>query len=161
VALQQQMPVFAWQSTLQEMGMQADSVNVQQPDFYNKINELLQKQPLDTWKVYLRAHTLDAYARALSAEFVNAAFQYSKTLTGQKQLKPRWERMVSNTDTRLGEALGQLYVKKYFSGRCEKRMLELVNNLQQAFATRIDKLDWMSDSTKAKAKDKLNSFIKK
>ncbi len=159
--LDKQMPLFAWASTLDAMGIHTDSVNVQQPAFYIELNQLLTSVPADTWKAYLHFHTLSAYANTLSNDFVKANFDYVKTLTGQAEIKPRWERMVSNTDGNLGEALGQLYVKKYFPEEAKKRMLELVNNLQKSFAARIDKLDWMSDSTKTKAKEKLDAFIKK
>ena len=121
----------------------------------------LKSVPIDTWKTYLRFHILSDNAAALSSPFVNARFDYTKTLSGQQKIKPRWQRMVSNTDNNLGDALGQLYVKKYFTADAKKRMLDLVNNLQKAFEKRIDNLDWMSDSTKKKAVDKLHAFIKK
>ena len=159
--LDQEMPVFAWKTTLDGMGIHTDSVNVQQPEFYEKTNQLLSSVPLDTWKAYLRFQTIATYVSALSSDFINASFDYEKAITGQSEIKPRWERIVSATDSHLGEALGQLYVKKYFPETAKERMLELVNNLQKAFAARIDKLDWMSDSTKTKAKEKLNAFIKK
>ena len=159
--LTKQMPVFAWKTTLDAVGVHVDSVNVSQPAYYIKLNELLKTIPLDTWKTYLRFHLLADAANMLSSDFVNTQFEYSKTLSGQQKLRPRWQRMVSNTDNNLGDDLGQLYVKSYFTDDAKKRMLDLVNNLQKAFANRINKLDWMSDSTKAKAKDKLNAFIKK
>ena len=160
--LTKQMPVFAWKTTLTGMGIHADSVNVSQPAFYNKLNELLKTEPVDAWKTYLKFHVLDNYANALSSAFVNAKFDYNgKALNGQMEMKPRGERMVSQTDNYLGDALGQVYVKKYFTEDAKKRMLDLVNNLQKAFEARINRLDWMSDSTKAKAKDKLHTFIKK
>jgi putative endopeptidase len=105
---------------------------------------------------------MDDWDSYLSSPFVNAKFEYAgKTLSGQQKIKPRWERMYAVVDENLGEALGELYVKKYFTQEAKTRMLELVNNLQTAFANRIDKLDWMSDSTKEKAKAKLQAFIKK
>jgi len=159
--LNKEMPEFAWKATLDSMNMRGDSVNVQQPKFYSKVNELLKKAPIEAWKAYLEAHTLEADAGMLSSDFVNAAFAYRKALTGAQTIKPRWFRMVAVTDSRLGEALGQIYVKKYFTEDAKKRMLELVNNLQTAFDARINNLDWMTDSTKAKAKDKLHTFLKK
>jgi putative endopeptidase len=161
-SLDKQMPLFSWSSTLNAMGVKADSVNVGQPAFFAKVNESLKTVPLDTWRSYLRFHTLNNAAPALSSPFVNANFEYyGKALSGQQQLKPRWERTVISTDANLGEALGQLYVKKYFTEDAKNRMLTLVNNLQKAFEARINNLDWMSDSTKAKAKDKLHAFLKK
>ncbi|MEJ0104786.1 MAG: M13 family metallopeptidase N-terminal domain-containing protein [Bacteroidota bacterium] len=160
--LDKQMPVFAWKSTLTAMGIHTDSVNVSQPGFYIKLNELLKTASIDSWKTYLEFHTTDIYANALSSAFVNAKFDYNgKALNGQQEMKARWERMVSQTDNFLGDALGQVYVKKYFTEDAKKRMLEMVNNLQKAFEARINTSDWMSDSTKEKAKDKLHEFIKK
>ncbi|MCW3120462.1 MAG: putative metalloendopeptidase [Chitinophagaceae bacterium] len=160
--LDKQMPVFAWKTTLSAMGINSDSVNVSQPGFYAKLNELLKTIPVDSWKTYLEFHTADNYANALSSAFVIAKFDYNgKALNGQMEMKPRWERMIAQTDNFLGDALGQVYVKKYFTADAKKRMLELVNNLQEAFEARINKLDWMSDSTKVKAIDKLHAFIKK
>ncbi|SFQ34373.1 M13 family metallopeptidase [Parafilimonas terrae] len=160
--LDKQMPVFAWKNTLSTIGVHADSVNVSQPEYYIKLNQLLQSIPVDVWKSYFKFHVLNDAASALSSDFVNAKFEYAgKALSGQQKLRPRWQRMVVNTDNTLGDALGQLYVKKYFTGDAKQRMLDMVNNLQKAFAKRIDNLDWMSDSTKAVAKDKLNAFLKK
>ena len=160
--LDKQMPVFAWKSTLAAMGIKADSVNVSQPGFYTKVNELLKTAPVDSWKAYLKFHTVDDYANSLSSGFVDAKFDYTgKALNGQRQMKPRWDRMIRTTDAMLGDALGEIYVKKYFTEDAKKRMLDLVNNLQKAFEARINNLDWMSDSTKVKAKDKLHAFIKK
>ena len=159
--LDKKMPVFGWSSLLTALGAKADSVNVGQPAFYQKLNDLLKSMPIDTWKIYLRFHTIDGSANALSSNFVNANFDYTKSLSGQKSIKPRWQRMVMATDGNLGEALGQLYVKKYFTEDAKKRMMDLVNNLQKAFEIRIGNLDWMSDSTKTVAKEKLGSFLKK
>jgi putative endopeptidase len=155
------MPSFGWGNTLHAMAMRVDSVNVQQPAFYTKLDSLLKTMPIDTWKAYLRFHTLSAYDNILDSDFVNASFDYAKAIVGQQHIKPRWERIASATDYILGEALGQLYVKKYFTEEAKKRMLDLVNNLQKAFAVRIDELDWMSDSTKVIGKEKLNACIKK
>jgi putative endopeptidase len=160
--LDKQMPVFGWKSTLDAVGVRLDSVNVSQPAYYIKLNQLLQSAPVETWKMYLRFHILDDAASALSSDFVNARFEYvGKALNGQQKIKPRWQRMVQSTDNNLGDALGQLYVERYFTEDAKKRMLDLVNNLQTAFENRIGKLDWMSDSTKQIAKDKLHAFLKK
>lgn len=147
---------------LNNIDVKTDSVNISQPAFYIKLNELLTSGPIDTWKLYLRFHTIEHASQSLSSDFVNANFAYyGKALSGQQQIKPRWQRMTASTDNNLGEALGQLYVEKHFTADAKKRMLDLVNNLQKAFEARINKLDWMSDSTKKKAKEKLYTFIKK
>jgi putative endopeptidase len=159
--LQKQMPVFDWVTVLNTLGVKEDSINVNQPVFYTKVNELLQSTPIETWKIYLKADVLKGASSALSSDFVNASFEYQKVLSGQQKIKPRWERMYRSTDSNLGEALGQLYVKKYFTEDAKLRMKELVNNLSIAFEARINKVDWMSDSTKTKAKEKLHAFLKK
>ena len=160
--LEKKMPVIGWITLLKSLTITTDSVNVSQPAYYQKLNDLLTTVSIDTWKTYLRFHVLNNAAPVLSSDFVKANFEYSgKALSGQQQMKERWERIYRQTDDNLGEALGQLYVKKYFTEEAKKRMLELVNNLQKAFETRIMKLDWMSDSTKTKAKEKLYTFIKK
>lgn len=160
--MDKKMPVIGWKELLANLHIQTDSVNVAQPAYYSKLNELLQTVPVAAWKTYLRFHLTDNKANALSNKFVAASFEYNgKTLNGQKELKERWERNYGVVDANLGEALGQLYVKKYFSADAKKKMQNLVNNLQAAFEKRITKLDWMSDSTKEKAIAKLHTFIKK
>ena len=160
--LEKQMPVIGWKGLLLNLHVKTDSVNVGQPGYYSKLNELLKTVPMDTWKTYLRCHLLSNTAGALSNNFVLASFNYNgKTLSGQKQLKARWERIYQVIDGNIGEALGQLYVKKYFTAEAKQKMLDLVNNLQTAFENRIQKLEWMSDSTKQKAVAKLHTFIKK
>ncbi|PWT75407.1 MAG: peptidase M13 [Bacteroidetes bacterium] len=159
--LDKKMPHFGWKTTLHNLGLTVDTVNVQQPEFFKKLNELLQSVPIFSWKEYLRFHTLDVFGNGLSSDFVNTKFDYyGKALNGQQEMKPRWDRIAGATDAFLGEALGQIYVKKYFTEDAKKRMLELVNNLQTAFDARIAKLDWMSGETKAKAKEKLHAFLK-
>jgi putative endopeptidase len=147
---------------LATMMIKADTLNVGQPGYFTRLDGLIRSVPLEQWKVYLKFHVLNNAASALSSPFVNAQFEYSgKTLGGQKQLKPRWERMVALVEGSLRDALGQLYVKKFFTDDAKNRMMELVNNLGVAFEARIKNLDWMSDSTKTKAIDKLHTFIKK
>lgn len=159
--LEEKQPNIGWKSYLKEIGITADSVNVGQPGYYTKLNEMLKTVPVSEWKLYLTAHLLQNTANELSSAFVNAAFAYSSELTGAKKLKPRWERIYMAADGSLGEALGQLYVNKYFTEDAKKRMLELVNNLEKSFDNRITHLDWMSDSTKQVAKEKLHTFLKK
>jgi putative endopeptidase len=132
-----------------------------QPAYYDKLNAMLKTVTVNDWKLYLKAHVLQNVAADLSSPFVNAQFEYTRVLTGAQKLKPRWERMYKSTDGNLGEALGQLYVQKYFTADAKKRMLELVNNLEKSFENRISNLDWMSDSTKQTAKAKLHAFAKK
>ncbi|MEO8768442.1 MAG: M13 family metallopeptidase [Ferruginibacter sp.] len=162
VDLEKKMPVINWTTLLKTLSVKADSVNVAQPGYYEKSNGLLTRVPIDCWKNYLRFHVLDDAAPNLSNAFVTANFDYSGgALSGRKKMKERWERIYHQTDENLGDALGQIYVKKYFSEDARKRMIELVDNLQKAFEKRIMNLDWMTDSTKQIAKEKLYAIIKK
>ncbi|WP_018621459.1 M13 family metallopeptidase [Spirosoma luteum] len=154
-------PDLRWTTLLTDLGVRADSVNVAQPGYYDKLNTLLTAIPIDDWKVYLKAHALTNYATYLSQPFVDANFAYTKLLTGQAVKKTRAEDMTQAVDGSLGEALAQLYVKKYFPEEAKRRMAVLVGNLKKAFEARINKLDWMSDSTKTRAKDKLYAFTEK
>lgn len=150
-----------WPLVLRELGAKTDSVNVGQPAYYDKVNSLLASVSLNDWKTYLKANTLTNYTGYLSKPFVDASFEYTKALTGQAVQKPRAEEMTQAVDRSLGHALAQLYVKKYFPEEAKKRMRVLVDNLKKAFEARITRLDWMSDSTKTKAKEKLNAFTEK
>lgn len=154
-------PNINWSVFLNNLGAKTDSVNVSQPAYYDALNKLLKTIPITNWKIYLKANSLERYADDLSKPFVDASFEYTKVLSGQAVQKSRGEKMANIVDNYLGEALGELYVKKYFSEDAKKRMLVLVNNLQKAYAKRIDKLDWMSNITKQKAKEKLFAITKK
>ncbi|MFB9079053.1 M13 family metallopeptidase [Flavobacterium procerum] len=154
-------PNIGWNTLLNNLGAKTDSINVSQPAYYDALNKLLKTIPVNDWKVYLKANSLERYADDLSKPFVDALFAYTKVLSGQAVQKSRGEKMANVVDTYLGEALGELYVKKYFPEDAKKRMLTLVNNLQIAYAKRIDKLEWMSNITKQKAKEKLAAMTKK
>ncbi|MES2795778.1 MAG: M13 family metallopeptidase [Bacteroidota bacterium] len=154
-------PNLNWAKLLNDLGAKVDSVNVGQPAYYDKLNAMLKSVPLNNWKVYLKANALSTYSNFLSQPFVDASFEYTKILTGQAVKKPRAEEMTQAVDRSLGHALAQLYVKKYFPEEAKKRMGVLVDNLKKAFEARINQLDWMSDSTKAKAKEKLYAFTEK
>jgi putative endopeptidase len=152
---------IGWTKVLHTIGANTNSINVCQPAYYDKLNALLKSVSINDWKLYLKASAINNYANDLSKPFVNANFEYTKIISGQAVQKTRGEIMASAVDSYLGEALGQLYVKKYFPEDAKKRMLDLVNNVQKAYAKRIDKLEWMSDSTKVKAKEKLFAMTKK
>ena len=159
--LAKKQPNISWTILLDNLGAKTDSVDVSQPVYYDKLNTLLKSIPISDWKGYLKASSIATYANVLSKPFEDATFEYTKVLSGQAVQKSRGEIMASAVDQSLGEALGQLYVNKYFSEDAKKRMLDLVNNLQKAFEARINNLDWMSDSTKQKAKEKLFAITKK
>ncbi len=154
-------PGIGWPAVLNILGAKTDSIDVSQPAYYDKLNILLKTIPISDWKIYLQANSLNTYANMLSKPFVDAVFGFNKVVLGQAVQKDRGEIIADQADETMGEALGQLYVKKYFTEEAKKRTLELVNNLQKAFAARMEKLDWMSDSTKQKAKEKLFAITKK
>jgi putative endopeptidase len=154
-------PNIGWLTVLANLGAKTDSIDVPQLAYFDKLNAMLKAVPLSDWKLYLKASTLDNYADMLSTPFIDAAFGFNKVLSGQAVQKSRRQVMTENVDGYLGQALGQLYVKRYFNEDSKKRVLILVNNLQKSFENRINKLEWMSDSTKQKAKDKLYAITKK
>lgn len=160
-SLSKKQPNIGWEALLVKLDAKTDSIDVSQPAYYDKLNALLKSIPLLDWKIYLKAGTLENYATALSKPFVDASFEFTKALSGQATQKTREQIMVENVDGLLGQALGQLYVKRYFNEDAKKRVLDLVNNLQKSFENRINHLDWMSDSTKQKAKEKLHAITKK
>ncbi len=160
-ALSKKHPALNWTILLNDLGIKVDSINVGQPAYYDKLNAMLKSVSINDWKIYLKANTLTNYANFLSQPFTDAAFEYTKILTGQAVKKRRAEEMTQAVDRSLGHPLAQLYVKKYFPEDAKKRMAVLVDNLKKAFEARINKLDWMSDSTKAKAKEKLYAFNQK
>ena len=156
-------PNLNWAGILPELGykVKQDSVNVSNPKYMIFLDSLLNKVPLDDWMVYLKWGVLKDAAPFLSSAFVNANFAYNQSLSGQKEQTPRWQRMSGLIDRQLGDLLGQLYVARYFNQAAKARMLELVNNLQSTFDSRIKKLDWMSEATKQRGLAKLHSFVKK
>jgi putative endopeptidase len=160
--LDQLTPSISWEKVLAQHELKnVDSVVLDNPSFIKTTDILLSLISLDDWKTYLTWHELNNYAPFLSSAFVDENFEFGKQLTGQKEQTPRWQRMSNLIDGQLGELVGQLYVKKYFQPEAKRRMLDLVNNLQQTFGERIKALDWMSPETKTKALEKLNAFIKK
>lgn len=134
-------------------------VNVGQPDFLTGLSALIESVPLDTWKTYLKLCVLTSFAPLLTKDIdaTNFAF-YGTTLSGVPQQRERWKRAVSLIDGHLGEALGQLYVERHFPPENKARMVELVDNLIAAYADAIDELEWMTQSTKQAAHEKLATF---
>ncbi len=148
-------------SLVSSMGVQSDTILVGQPEFYKELARLLNVTPLETIKNYLTFHVLHDDAEFLPAAFVNAQFAFNKLLTGQKQMRERWKLMTAMVDRQLGDNLGQIYVKKYFTTAHKERINQLVDNIIVTYAERIQQLDWMSDSTKKKALVKLHAIVKK
>ncbi len=152
-----------WTMLLGKLKIQGqDSIIVGMPKFFVEVARQLKATPLDTWKQYLSYNAASDMSPYLSKNFSDARFGfYNKFLRGQKEEKARWKKVIQVVNGAVGDQLGQLYVDKHFKPEAKKRMLELVNNLQETFGERIKALDWMSDVTKQKALAKLNTFIKK
>ncbi|MGV3595303.1 MAG: M13 family metallopeptidase [Sediminibacterium sp.] len=161
VDLQKISPNINWSNSLQQMGIQTDSVNVAQPAYYKTLSALLASQSIEVWKSKVKFDYISSNASLLSKAFVDERFSFNKLFSGAKTQEDRWKKMVSRTDDGLKDLLGQIFVQKYFPAEAKKRMDELVNNLQIAFDKRIAQLDWMSDTTKQKAKEKLTAIMKK
>ncbi|MFZ0317522.1 MAG: M13 family metallopeptidase [Candidatus Sulfotelmatobacter sp.] len=156
-------PDFHWQVYFTKVGLPSlASLNVTSPAFFKAMNEELAKESLADWKVYLRWHLVHANAAFLSSSFVNENFAfYGKTLRGQQQLQPRWKRCTENVDNDLGEALGQVYVEKYFSPEAKDQALKMVKEIDAAMAQDINSLPWMSAATKQQALVKLHGMANK
>lgn len=155
-------PGIDWGNVFLATGFPAfDWVDVGQPEPIHEVEKILAEASLDDLKTYAEIKVISGATGVLSDDFRAEAFRLSSVLSGVKQDRPRWKRAVGSVSSVLGEAIGKLYVEKYFPESSKKRMLELVHNLQKALAQRIDEATWMSAETKAKAKDKLSNFIVK
>ena len=152
-----------WDVYFESMGlMEIEYLDAKQLPFYEALGEFLKNVSIDEQKYYLAFNLLNAAAPYLSDDFVAAEFDfYGKTMSGKQEQQPRWKRSLSTVNGALGEAVGQMYVAKYFPASSKEKMLELVGNLQKALSERIAGLEWMSDETKAKAQEKLSAFIVK
>lgn len=134
-------------------------VDLAQPEPIKEVEKILEETSLDDLKTYAEAKVISSATNSLSDEFRAASFKFNQTLSGVKQDRPRWKRAVGIVSGVLGEAIGKLYVEKYFPESSKQRMLDLVHNLQTALAERIDEASWMEQATKDQAKDKLSNFI--
>ena len=132
-----------------------DSVIVGQPEFYTALNNELKSTPLNVWKNYMKYNYVSDFSPYLDSTTYMNAFNYGKTLSGAKEPRPRWKRVLDAQENTMGEALGQLFVKEYFNENAKKRYEGLVEAIRTALKERIEKLTWMGDSTKTKAYDKL------
>ncbi|MVM35901.1 M13 family peptidase [Spirosoma sp. HMF4905] len=161
--LTKQMPALNWRRLLDSMGLvKVDTVLMAQPAYYQDFDKLLTTTPIELLKDRLAFDCLDYNASLLSHEFEQAYFDFNdKALQGQPKQSERWKRMANRVDRSLGEALGQLWIKKYFPAEAKERMLTLVDNLQKVYRVRIEKLDWMAPETKKVALTKLDRFLKK
>ena len=152
-----------WNAYFSAMGLDSiPELDAKQFAYYKKLGDFLKTVSLDDQKSYLAFNLLRAAAPYLSDNFVNANFDfYGKTMSGKQELEQRWKRALSTVNGVLGEAVGQMYVAKYFPASSKEKMLTLVGNLQKALGERINNLEWMGDSTKLKAQEKLAAFTVK
>jgi putative endopeptidase len=152
-----------WQSIIATIGLKkVDTIIVGQPEFLVALNALLKSTDIQTLKDYMSFHLVNDYASYLSAAFANAKFDfYGKVIRGAKAQRPRWKRVLDAEEGAMGEALGQLFAKEYFNETAKKRYEDMVENVRDAYKARIEKLTWMTDSTKQKALAKLSAITKK
>ena len=161
--LKAQFPGIDWENYFSILGINGlKELSVSQLEPIQEVARIVNEEPVENLIAYLQWHLLDGSANELSDAFADESFDfYGRTLSGRKEQQPRWKRAVEVVNGVLGEAVGQMYVEKYFPAEAKDRMLTLVKNLQVALGQRIDAQDWMSDDTKKRAHEKLNSFIVK
>jgi endothelin-converting enzyme/putative endopeptidase len=156
-------PNFDWATYYRDLQYpKFEIVNVDAPQFYKQMNTEITGERLENWKNYFRFHVADQYAPFLSSGFVQENFEfYRKYLRGAKEMQPRWRRCVQYTDYNLGEALGQVYVRRVFSPELKASTLDMVNRIEKAMGERIGELDWMTPETKQQALAKLAAIRNK
>jgi putative endopeptidase len=156
-------PAFSWSAYFDAVGVARPAMfSLAMPEFHAEVARMIGDVPVATWKAYLRFHTVDGVSPFLSKAFVDENFRfYRATMRGQKEIQPRFKRVLDVVNRQVGEALGQLYVQVAFPPESKARMQELVGNLSTALKGRLEKLDWMSPETKARALAKWASFTPK
>ncbi|HEV3249700.1 MAG TPA: M13 family metallopeptidase [Puia sp.] len=151
-----------WTDYLQRIGIRKlDSVIVGQPEFYVELNKEIIQTGLEDWKNYLRFHLIRSSAAFLDSQSFKNAFEFRKSLTGAKEPRVRWKRILDAEEGAMGEALGQLFVKEYFNEKAKQRYIDMVEAIRDAYKDRIKRLEWMSEGTKQKAYDKLAKITRK
>lgn len=161
--LKKEIPGIDWDAFLNGIGVKGvTELSVSQVDPIKEVEKIINSLPVENQIAYMQWNLIDRAAGYLSDDLVAQNFDfYGKTLSGKQTNQPRWKRAVSTVNGVLGEAVGQMYVEKYFPAAAKERMVQLVKNLQTALGERIRNLEWMGDSTKIKAIEKLNSFYVK
>ncbi|MFP4368886.1 MAG: M13 family metallopeptidase [Candidatus Kapaibacterium sp.] len=159
-ALQSAAPNFSWANYFEQIGLENPAeIIVRQPGFFEEFSRMMDDVKLDGWKTYLRWNLINSMGTYLSSDYVEESFNfYGKVLSGKKKNRDRWKRVLSVTNSSLSEAVGKVYVEKYFPPEAKERMLGLVEHLRLSFAERIKKLDWMTEETKEKALAKLGAI---
>jgi putative endopeptidase len=155
-------PGIAWKQRLQAWKLDAPYVIVGQPEFFAGLQKLLGQTPVPVLRDYLRVHLVDDYASTLGKAIDDEHFDfYGRVLTGQKEQRPRWKRTLDAENRAIGMILGRIFVKEYFPEQTKQRYDNLVEAIRTAYGERIDKLDWMSAATKARAREKLAAVTRK
>ena len=156
-------PNINWNSIFPLLGVaKADSVIVGQPEFYKALNSFVKSYSIEDWKTYLKWDLVNTYAAYLNSDIEKQNFKfYSTVMNGVSKQKPRWKRVVGQTDNYLGELIGQVYVAEYLPKGSKEKLLEIGNNIREVYADHIKKLDWMSEATKVKALKKLSKIVMK
>lgn len=156
-------PSINWQSFTHNVGLiNVDSIVVGQPEFFSSLNNYVKKYTVEDWKIYMKWNLINSYASYLSTPFDTQNFNfYGTILSGTKEQKPRWKRVVEQTDGSLGDLVGQVYVRDYLPAGTKEKLLEIGNNIRNVYAEHIKKLDWMSAATKEKALSKLAKIVMK
>ena len=163
VKLRSLSPGIDWPVYLNQMGVKhVDSVIVGQPEFYKALDKVIASTDLQTLKDYMSLRLISTFAAYLSKPYSDASFDfYNRTIRGAQEQHPRWRRALDAEEGAIGEELGQLFVKEYFDTTAKARYEQIVENVRTAYKARMEKLDWMTDSTKQKAIHKLMSISKK
>ena len=163
IDLDKEVAPFDWAYYFEQVGANnLEDLNVSQIEPVRAAIHIIDTESIDNLKSYLNWIVIRSAASYLSDEFVDASFEfYGKTMSGSKEIRPRWKRSIDAVNGALGEAVGQLYVERYFPEEAKERMLTLVNNLTESLGERISSLEWMSEETKEKAHEKLSTFIVK
>jgi putative endopeptidase len=153
-------PNVDWKAYFKILGVTAtNDINVGQPEYFTAISKIIKNASIEDWKLYLKWNIINNAAPYLSSKFVEEQFHfYGTVFSGREKMKDRWKRVLNETSGSLGEAVGQMYVEKYFPPEAKKKMLDLVGNLKAALNERISKLEWMSDRTKKLAQEKLQKM---
>ncbi|HVE78465.1 MAG TPA: M13 family metallopeptidase [Gemmatimonadaceae bacterium] len=155
-------PAFDWNAYLGARGAPAiDRVNVRQPKFLQQFDAALAQRPIEEWRAYLRVRTVHPVAPWLGSAFQRAHFTWQSSLSGAREPLPRWQRCLQATDNLMGDALGREFVKVAFTPEAKARMQEMMANVRAVLRGRLERLDWMSDSTKRQALVKLEAFGQK
>jgi len=162
-ALEKATPNFDWKTFMSEYGLKnVDTVIVGQPEFLTMLNSLLKQTPMTIWSHYMQYHFIKGLAPYLDDKTYAESFSfYNTTMRGISEMKPRWKRVVDQTNSALGELIGQVYVEEYLPKGTKEKLQQIGNDIKTVYAERIKNLDWMSPATKEKALVKLNGMVMK